>query len=213
MHVAPFSAHSPRRWLAVPLVLGWAGAIVAGGTMVMEYSFRPGRVGLTPVTWPAASSVSRPVDRPTLVVAMHSRCPCTLATIEQLSHILSNTADRPRVVILLAMPRDADEAWKSNSMVARASSLPDVELVPDLGGEESNLHGAMTSGYVVLYNRDGRRVFSGGLTPSRGDAGESAGLAAVEAMLGGRIPGTSAAPVFGCELPAPHAAATAGVSE
>jgi hypothetical protein len=60
--------------------------------------------------------------------------------------------------------------------------------------------GAETSGYVALYDANGRLLFSGGITRSRGHEGESAGRRTICALLAGEVVADPKTPVFGCPL-------------
>ena len=67
------------------------------------------------------------------------------------------------------------------------------------------LLGARTSGHVVAYDPAGSRVFSGGITASRGHEGDSAGHESLVAGITAAAP-RSYASVFGCTLARPDAA-------
>jgi hypothetical protein len=103
------------------------------------------------------------------------------------------------------------------------AKLPEARLVTDAHGAESRRFGSATSGQVLLYDPAGRLVFAGGITPARGDMGDSFGRETLmAATAAGASPATGAAttnltprtPVFGCPLFAPNeitsAAAAAG---
>ena len=56
-----------------------------------------------------------------------------------------------------------------------------------------------TSGHALLFDRDGRLLFRGGITPARGHEGDNFGASAIAARLAGR-PARAEAPVFGCPI-------------
>jgi hypothetical protein len=56
---------------------------------------------------------------------------------------------------------------------------------------------------AILYGQQGQLLFYGGLTASRGHEGDSAGIAAIQAILDGRQPYVAHADVFGCPLESP----------
>jgi len=70
----------------------------------------------------------------------------------------------------------------------------------DDDGVEAARFGAATSGQVILYDRDGRLLFSGGITASRGHAGDNDGRDAIVSLLGGGRGTRHSSPVFGCSL-------------
>ena len=56
------------------------------------------------------------------------------------------------------------------------------------------------AGHVLLYDRHGRIVFSGGITEGRGHSGDNIGKSSVESfLLNGAIP-TEKTAVYGCSL-------------
>jgi len=57
-----------------------------------------------------------------------------------------------------------------------------------------------TSGHVVLYDADGKLVFNGGITSSRGHSGDNAGRAAITKLVHHESAAVPEAPVFGCSL-------------
>jgi hypothetical protein len=65
---------------------------------------------------------------------------------------------------------------------------------------EAGRFGAETSGHTLLYGADGRLLFSGGITASRGHAGENAGESAIIALVNHQTPLRSQTLVFGCSL-------------
>ena len=73
----------------------------------------------------------------------------------------------------------------------------------DAGGGESRRFGALTSGHVLLYGRDGRLLYNGGVTGGRGHEGANAGLSLAEKLL--RSGGEPASqPIYGCALNDPR---------
>ena len=77
--------------------------------------------------------------------------------------------------------------------------MPGLSVIEDDGGEEARRFGVAASGHVLVFSPDGRRLFSGGITPSRGHEGDSDGKAMILAAVNGNDEGTSAA-VYGCSL-------------
>jgi hypothetical protein len=70
----------------------------------------------------------------------------------------------------------------------------------DPNGAEAQLFGAETSGYVLLYDTLGQLLFKGGITGSRGHAGDNAGENAIVSLLTGQGASAKQAPVYGCSL-------------
>ena len=85
-------------------------------------------------------------------------------------------------------------------MEAQARSLPAVEVTIDPEAVEARRFGVRTSGHIFFYGRDGRLLFSGGITAGRGQAGDCPGSRAVLACLLETQPETRCSAVYGCPL-------------
>jgi hypothetical protein len=75
-----------------------------------------------------------------------------------------------------------------------------VTVVSDSGGIEAGLFGAEASGATLLFDAQGGLLFSGGITASRGHAGENAGENAVVSLINGERAPLSRTFVFGCSF-------------
>jgi hypothetical protein len=73
-----------------------------------------------------------------------------------------------------------------------------------VAGQEAKLFGAKTSGDVLLFGANGKLIFAGGITASRGHEGDNPGADAMLKALGesrrNKVSTTTATPVFGCSL-------------
>jgi hypothetical protein len=65
--------------------------------------------------------------------------------------------------------------WDNTYLERSAAAIPGVTVLPVFEGIEARRFGAKTSGHTLLFDRNGRRLFSGGITQSRGHDGENAG--------------------------------------
>lgn len=91
--------------------------------------------------------------------------------------------------------------------------LPRTTVTLDESGAIAHRLGMRTSGHVIAYDRRGVLVYSGGITASRGHAGENEGArqlrVSLEEAIGersGEAGGLVGRPVFGCELVMPGGA-------
>ena len=75
-----------------------------------------------------------------------------------------------------------------------------MKVVFDPDGVEARRFGAETSGHTLLFGADGRLLFSGGITASRGHAGDNAGESAIVALVNNQTPTRTQTLVFGCSL-------------
>jgi hypothetical protein len=165
----------------------WAVAALAGLGALGAYAARPGSAGAAASHWPGASRVPRPAARPELLLFVDARCPCATASLGELARLLGRA------------PGPVDACVVASGDVRTAGPVAGASLVADPRAEEAGRFGVATSGHVLLFDADGRLLFSGGITPARGHRGDSFGAAAVASLLAGR-PAPSEAPVFGCPI-------------
>ncbi len=192
-----------RAGIALATLL-WLAGIGWGFTTLARHEMTPGAKATAGADWPAGTSLARSPGGPTLVLFAHPRCPCMKATLEELDRLVARTGGAARVSVHFFSPRGAD--WSDTDVTRRAACIPGVSVLADPDGVEARRFGALTSGDAFLYDAGGRLVFRGGITPSRGHQGESAGRSAIEAFLKGGRPRTATAPVFGCPIRSQHGA-------
>ncbi|MEO1533968.1 MAG: hypothetical protein AAFS11_00215 [Planctomycetota bacterium] len=187
------------------LVLLWssAWALAAIGGLVAFHAVmnEPGQYGATPVRleadrggYNAAASV---------FYFAHPHCGCTTDTIP----LLAKRADATDAAITVVLTGPAADSldWELSKNAQAAARHDSLRIAHDPQGSKAQRFGALTSGHTVMYTPAGDLAFSGGLTASRGKAGPSAGLKALDAVLAGIAPEQSTAPVFGCRLFDPDA--------
>jgi hypothetical protein len=180
--------------------VAWLGAVATGLFILWQYESRPAPDGAPPPQWPAGSALSRPTLRPTLLLFAHPHCPCTRASLEELTVLMTRVRERLDVHVVFAEPDGVPEGWSRSPLWDRANGIPGVRLVNDAGGAEAERFGTLASGHALLYGTDGALLFSGGLTTSRGHIGDNPGRAAIVALLSGERPAHRHTPVFGCLL-------------
>ena len=186
----------------VLLVALWLVAVGAGIWTLSRYAGAAGQPAAAPSIWPAASEIARQPDRPTLLMFVHPQCTCSRASLESLARLQAEVAGRSaaETVVMVAAARSMGDDWTRGALWQQAAAIPGVRVVADLDGREAARFGAATSGQSLLYGADGHLLFSGGLTPARGHAGDSAGLAALRGLLLDQPAGDARAAVFGCPL-------------
>jgi hypothetical protein len=168
--------------------------------VVTRYTATPGAAAAAGPLWPDGSRLVRDDGVPTLLLFAHPQCPCTRASVGELSAVIARCPDKATVRVLFWGPPGAGSDWFRTDLWNDASALPGVDVVADPGGVEARRFRAATSGQVLLYDGAGRLVFRGGITAGRGHAGASAGRDSVVAfLLHGTVPAEST-PVFGCSI-------------
>src|SRR5688572_14169778 len=178
----------------------WLTAVSVGVGWLWSYNHAAGALARPPSQWPGTSAIARVADRHTLVMLAHPKCPCTRASIEELSKLMTTTRGRLNAVVIFVTPNKASSEWNQTDLRASAARIPGVTTIVDAGGREASSFGALTSGQVVLYDTHGQLIFHGGITNSRGHIGDNAGRNAIEARILGQSSRTGNSQVFGCPL-------------
>jgi hypothetical protein len=196
------------RWnggLAV-CVAAWAAAVASGFAVLGRYKSAAADQERPAAGWPAQSSVPLSAVRPTLLLFAHPRCPCTHASVSELARLLARLPDRVSTHVLMVQPAGVPDGWADTALWQRAAALPGATVWRDRDGREAARFGAGASGLILLYDPAGRRLFSGGITASRGHEGDSVGRRRLQALLAGHPVDRDESPVFGCALGRPSAA-------
>jgi len=185
----------------------WLGGVAAGLGGLAGYATTAEPAPPAPGRWPLETRLELDPARPTLVLFLHPRCPCSAATLTELNRVLARVGpSAARVTVAVYAPTTEPAGWDRTPLRGRAAGLPGVCVVDDADGQEARRFGAARSGHAVLYGPEGRLRFSGGLTASRGHEGDNAGADTVAAVLAGRPPVAERTPTFGCEIVAGVAA-------
>jgi hypothetical protein len=189
------------RPLFAAAALVWLAAVAAGLWTLWAYDNRPGVSASAPGRWPADTALKRSADGPTLLFVAHPQCTCTRASLDELAEILARASSlRPKAYVLFLKPSNVDAGWERTDLWTRAAALPNVTVLRDDDGAEARRFGVETSGQTMLYDDRGALIYSGGITGSRGHAGENAGELAMVALLTHGQAERRTASVFGCSL-------------
>ncbi len=207
--------HDRRRRALLAVIVGvWACASITGTVLMWRYKATPGRPGDPPRQWPAASAIVRNPHRATILMLAHPHCPCTGASLEELSRVMQRVGGGADAHVLFLRPHAAPPEWEDSALWRRARELPGVTARWDVDGREAARFGAYVSGQVVAYDEAGRLIYSGGITGARGHQGDNVGrqrllsaLTSHEADQWGAKRGGGTQPVdrhdaevFGCSL-------------
>ena len=118
----------------------------------------------------------------------------------ELNHLLTRCQIPATVHVLFIQPKNVAPDWTETALRRSAEAIPGVKVQLDPGGDEARRFGAESSGYVVMYDSDGKLLFNGGITAARGHAGDNAGENAVIALANGHNIQLKHTGVFGCSL-------------
>ncbi len=185
----------------------WLGAIALGMPALMNYEVASGLEGSPPLQWPKSEAVPLATKCPTLILFAHPQCPCTAASIHELSRLMAQRGARLKAYVLVFAPRTVPEHWNRHNIWDDARAIPGVTVLSDVNGLEAKRFGSHTSGQTVVYNSGGRLLFTGGITGARGRIGDNDGLSSLICILDDKATVLSdkmvklrTASVFGCSL-------------
>jgi len=181
-------------------ILLWFVAVGAGLLFLWSYANAPGVAAAAPSRWPTASRIKPAPDRATLVMLTHPQCPCTRASIEELDQLMAHCQGRVNAYVVLMKPHGFADDWVETDLWRHALRIPGVSVLVDEDGTETHQFRAETSGQVLLYGTDGRLLFSGGITGSRGHVGDNFGESAIESLINTGSADNDHGLVFGCPL-------------
>jgi hypothetical protein len=191
-----------RRRSLLILTTAWVLAAIFGFHALLRYKARAGTIGRTPEIWPTNEVVSLSSNKPLLLMFAHPKCPCSRASIGELESLLAKGKGQFDAAIFFYQPESGSQDWSRTALVETARSLPGARVMADPDGQMAKRFGAETSGHTIVYGPDGKLLFSGGITASRGHLGDNTGFEAVLKILRNEKLSAKAktAPVFGCGL-------------
>ena len=170
----------------------WVGGLVLGFRALVLHEITPGRVGTPSIARVEAA------ERYRLIVFIHPHCPCTSATLTELEKLTVKLSGRMEVKAFAVIPEGKSKEWADGSNLRWLEQWCDPQL--DYAGKGAAAYGARTSGHVVLFSPTGERLFSGGITASRGHQGANVGSDTVMEVVRTGSSKVHEAPVFGCSL-------------
>ncbi len=182
------------------LIAAWSVCAGFGLAKMLTYELTPAPGASAPPQWPRAAAISRDRSTPTLVLFLHPRCPCSRATLGELERLIATCDGQFALRIVFVRPAGTDDDWFQSDLYQMADKLPHAVISRDADGVEAARFGAKTSGQALLYAANGRLLFRGGLTPSRGHEGDNDGRDALAALISGRHTTCTQTAVFGCSL-------------
>ena len=113
---------------------------------------------------------------------------------------MAHSQGRLTAYVLFLKPKGLSAEWEKTDLWQSANNIPGVSVILDDDGREARLFQAATSGQTLLYDSEGRLVFKGGITASRGHSGDNAGRSAIVAIVNAEMPDRTDTYVFGCAL-------------
>jgi hypothetical protein len=196
----PSADPTGRPGLALVVSLTWLLAIMMCYSTFLSYEAKPAKTLPHPLRWPVDSALQRSNNQNCLVMFIHPKCPCTRASLTELSVLMTKCSKELKAYAVFLRPDGVEADWEKTAHWLRASQIPGVTVVCDRSGLEADRFGAFASGETLVYTSDGKLVFAGGITGARGHEGDNQGLYSIVGILKEgdmRCPSTG---VFGCPL-------------
>ncbi len=153
-----------------------------------------------PSVFPEASQLRPGDDIPTLIFFAHPKCPCTRAGLRELARLMAEIDGKVTAYVVFLQPKGVEPEWTVTDSFHAATAIPNVQVVIDKDELETTLFNARTSSITLLYDRDKKLRFDGGLTLARGHEGSGPGRNAIFDIVTSDISSSAASPVFGCPL-------------
>jgi len=120
--------------------------------------------------------------------------------MEEFNRLMAQCHGRVTAYVLFLKPSQLSTDWTRTDLWRSAAAIPDVTVQDDIDGTQAHKFGAETSGYVLLYDPHGQILFKGGITDSRGHAGDNIGESVIISLVNGQNTSLKQTPVYGCSL-------------
>jgi hypothetical protein len=200
------------RRLTIYFVLAgaWIGIAIVGWAALLSHTYQPARTADAVESWPE-SKLSMPSTADyRIVIFAHPYCPCTRATLNKLDESLTRLPGNTAVCVIFATVGLDLKKVADSPTVSFARQLKGVDVRMDDSGDEVRRFRATVSGEVFAFDRQGQRIFHGGITAGRGHHGDSVGQQQLERLVCGLSHEVCEAPIFGCKLPTGSSATVDG---
>jgi hypothetical protein len=195
-------------WAIGAFAIAWLGAVLLGQRVILNYDYTAAAEGAPPAKWPQNSAIPRAEGLPIIVLAVHPRCPCTRATMEELARLMARLHNQATAAVVFVRPHGFSEEWEKTDLWRSAARIPGVTVLSDAEGREASRFQAQASGQTMLYSAAGDLQFSGGITGSRGHSGDNLGRSTIISLVTTGQSTTSHTSVYGCSLHDPERAVT-----
>lgn len=182
------------------LVGAWIVAVLIGGFFQIRYSLAATSSPTVANYWPATTSFEMHGETKQLVIFLHPKCACSVSSAQELAKFQRRTQRLVPIKAVFYCPEGYDQSWLQGSLWSTFEAIDGCVQRVDVGAVETRKFGVETSGHVLLFDEEGRRIFSGGVTSSRGHVGANLGINSLVALIEGEAVSTRKLPVFGCKI-------------
>ena len=112
----------------------WLSAVGIGLGALLVYEYTPGQEAVVPNHWPEQSNIPHTQGQPTLIMFAHPRCPCTRASIGELSMLMTHCQNRVKARVVFFQPKGSAEDWTQTDLWRSAAAIPGVTAQADEEG-------------------------------------------------------------------------------
>src|SRR5947209_17064161 len=95
------------------LIVAWSVCAGLGLAKMLTYELTPAASAAAPTTWPPSAGIARNTSRPTLVLFLHPRCPCSRATLAELERLIAACGGQFALRIVFIRPSGAGDEWEN----------------------------------------------------------------------------------------------------
>ena len=120
--------------------------------------------------------------------------------MSELAQVVARVQNKARVYVLFYTPGAIGSQWDDTNLRREAAAISGVKVLSDRDGVEARRFEAETSGHTFLFAVDGRLLFNGGITASRGHQGDNAGENSIVSLINNQVVDRAQTLVFGCAL-------------
>jgi hypothetical protein len=189
----------PRMIIATAITV-WLSICAFLTIQLIEFGTRPGQKAQIGGEFPADSKIKLAPGKFTVVAFLHPQCPCSKASVGELEELMGRCDHNATAYALFLKPTGCSDKFAKSDLFEQTSRIKGLHAIVDEDGHEANVFGAKTSGQIMIYKPDGRLVFSGGITSSRGHFGDNLGLDAALQIIGKKRDTLDCTDVYGCPL-------------
>src|ERR1700734_3391131 len=94
----------------------WALFVAIGFLILAEEEFTPLKVAPQVAVFPRSCALQLVTDKPTLVIFVHPRCPCTRASLHELDGLLALTENRVSATVVFTIPDGVPAGWERGDL-------------------------------------------------------------------------------------------------
>src|SRR5881394_3410332 len=120
-----------HRAISTLIVAIWLAGILSALWTIEAYKATPGKAGSTPARAPQNTVPDGVPGRLQLIMFVHPQCPCSRASLAELTEILAEEPSAAAVEIVFVRPPGAGSTWNDTPLWTAATQLAGVRVSSD----------------------------------------------------------------------------------